>query len=137
MARLRNRSADATRPISARSMPADRTGWHPNKDGWERTRFWRFRWRRAGFARACELPLYRYLGGAAANVLPVPMMNILNGGAHAITTSISGVHGDAGGSAIVFRGAALGCGSFSYAQGRAEKARYNTSVGDEAGSLRR
>ncbi len=34
-------------------------------------------------ARAFELPLYRYLGGAAANTLPVPMMNILNGGAHA------------------------------------------------------
>jgi enolase len=29
------------------------------------------------------LPLYRYLGGARANLLPVPMMNILNGGAHA------------------------------------------------------
>ena len=29
------------------------------------------------------MPLYRYLGGAGANVLPVPMMNILNGGAHA------------------------------------------------------
>src|SRR5256712_5019277 len=29
------------------------------------------------------LPLYRYLGGPVANVLPVPMMNILNGGAHA------------------------------------------------------
>jgi enolase len=29
------------------------------------------------------LPLYRYLGGEAANVLPVPMMNVLNGGAHA------------------------------------------------------
>jgi enolase len=29
------------------------------------------------------LPLYRYLGGAAARVLPLPMMNILNGGAHA------------------------------------------------------
>jgi len=29
------------------------------------------------------LPLYRYVGGAAANVLPVPMMNILNGGEHA------------------------------------------------------
>src|SRR5579864_9298405 len=29
------------------------------------------------------LPLYRYLGGAAAKTLPVPMMNILNGGAHA------------------------------------------------------
>jgi enolase len=36
-------------------------------------------------ARACELPLYRYLGGAGANTIPVPMMNILNGGAHADT----------------------------------------------------
>jgi len=30
-----------------------------------------------------RMPLYRYLGGASASVLPVPMMNILNGGAHA------------------------------------------------------
>ncbi len=30
-----------------------------------------------------ELPLYRYVGGANAHVLPVPMMNVLNGGAHA------------------------------------------------------
>src|SRR5690606_37848008 len=29
------------------------------------------------------LPLYRYVGGAAARILPVPMMNIVNGGAHA------------------------------------------------------
>jgi len=34
-------------------------------------------------ARDCGLPLFRYLGGPLANVLPVPMMNILNGGAHA------------------------------------------------------
>ena len=34
-------------------------------------------------ADECGLPLYRYLGGAAAHVLPVPMMNILNGGEHA------------------------------------------------------
>jgi len=34
-------------------------------------------------AEECGLPLYRYLGGASANLLPVPMMNILNGGAHA------------------------------------------------------
>src|SRR5436190_268658 len=34
-------------------------------------------------ATAHRLPLYRYLGGAAASLLPVPMMNILNGGAHA------------------------------------------------------
>ena len=34
-------------------------------------------------AEECGLPLYRYVGGASANVLPVPMMNILNGGEHA------------------------------------------------------
>lgn len=34
-------------------------------------------------AEWAELPLYRYLGGANAHVLPVPMMNIINGGAHA------------------------------------------------------
>ena len=34
-------------------------------------------------AQDCGLPLYRYLGGPMARVLPVPMMNILNGGAHA------------------------------------------------------
>ncbi len=34
-------------------------------------------------ANALEIPLYRFLGGANANYLPVPMMNILNGGAHA------------------------------------------------------
>jgi enolase len=34
-------------------------------------------------ARALELPLYRYLGGTGGRLLPVPMMNILNGGKHA------------------------------------------------------
>ncbi len=34
-------------------------------------------------AKAYGMPLYRYLGGASAHILPVPMMNILNGGAHA------------------------------------------------------
>jgi enolase len=34
-------------------------------------------------ASYCELPLYRYIGGTNARVLPVPMCNILNGGAHA------------------------------------------------------
>ncbi len=37
-------------------------------------------------AAALELPLYRFLGGVNANRLPVPMMNILNGGAHAANT---------------------------------------------------
>ncbi|MCI0361506.1 MAG: phosphopyruvate hydratase [Planctomycetaceae bacterium] len=34
-------------------------------------------------ASFCQQPLYRYLGGAGANLLPAPMMNIINGGAHA------------------------------------------------------
>jgi enolase len=34
-------------------------------------------------AEAAALPLYRYVGGTSAHVLPVPMMNIINGGAHA------------------------------------------------------
>ncbi len=37
-------------------------------------------------AQTVNLPLYRYLGGPLARVLPVPMMNILNGGAHATNT---------------------------------------------------
>ena len=37
-------------------------------------------------AEASGLPLYRYLGGTSARTLPVPMMNILNGGAHADNT---------------------------------------------------
>jgi enolase len=40
---------------------------------------------RAG-AQSVGLPLYRYLGGPLARVMPVPMMNILNGGAHAANT---------------------------------------------------
>ncbi|NBU31240.1 MAG: phosphopyruvate hydratase, partial [Actinobacteria bacterium] len=36
-------------------------------------------------AQSAELPLFRYIGGPNAHVLPVPMMNILNGGAHADT----------------------------------------------------
>ncbi len=36
-------------------------------------------------AESADLPLFRYLGGPSAHVLPVPMMNILNGGAHADT----------------------------------------------------
>src|SRR3954454_5015798 len=34
-------------------------------------------------ANFCQQPLYRYLGGVGANLLPAPMMNIINGGAHA------------------------------------------------------
>ena len=38
-------------------------------------------------AESAGLPLFRYVGGPSAHLLPVPMMNILNGGAHADSTS--------------------------------------------------
>jgi enolase len=37
-------------------------------------------------ADECQLPIYRYVGGVGAHVLPVPMMNVLNGGVHADNT---------------------------------------------------
>ena len=68
--------------VDAEMMDADGT---PNKSKLganAHPRACRSRWR--GPPRGdCGLPLYRYLGGPMARVLPVPMMNILNGGAHA------------------------------------------------------
>lgn len=49
-------------------------------------------------AKALEQPLYRYLGGTMAHILPVPMMNVINGGVHAKIPLISGVYDYAGGS---------------------------------------
>ena len=40
----------------------------------------------AAAARSLNLPLFRYLGGMHAHEMPVPMMNILNGGVHAFNT---------------------------------------------------
>ncbi len=39
-------------------------------------------------ATALEIPLYRFLGGVSGNRLPVPMMNIVNGGCHATNTGL-------------------------------------------------
>ena len=56
----------------------------PNKARSAPTRSWACRWRRPRRPRPRPgLPLYRHLGGDGAHVLPVPMMNVLNGGAHA------------------------------------------------------
>ncbi|HEV2698821.1 MAG TPA: phosphopyruvate hydratase, partial [Terriglobales bacterium] len=81
-----------------------------------------------------ELPLYRYLGGAGANILPTPMMNILNGGAHA----------DNNVDFQEFMVMPVGAESFSEAlrwgvevfhtlKGVLKKRGYNTAVGDEGG----
>ena len=85
-------------------------------------------------ANACDLPLYRYLGGAGANILPLPMMNILNGGAHA----------DNNVDFQEFMVMPVGAPSFSEAlrwgvevfhtlKGVLKKRGYNTAVGDEGG----
>jgi enolase len=85
-------------------------------------------------ANSFKLPLYRYLGGAGANTLPTPMMNILNGGAHA----------DSSVDFQEFMAMPVGAESFSEAlrwgvevfhtlKGVLKKRGYNTSVGDEGG----
>lgn len=85
-------------------------------------------------AAAFQMPLYRYLGGAAANTLPVPMMNILNGGAHA----------DNNVDFQEFMVMPVGAESFSEAlrwgvevfhtlKGVLKKRAYSTAVGDEGG----
>ena len=85
-------------------------------------------------AVSLDMPLYRYLGGAGANTLPTPMMNILNGGAHA----------DNNVDFQEFMVMPVGAPSFSEAlrwgvevfhtlKGVLKKRGYNTAVGDEGG----
>jgi enolase len=85
-------------------------------------------------AVSLDIPLYRYLGGAGANTLPTPMMNILNGGAHA----------DNNVDFQEFMVMPVGAHSFSEAlrwgvevfhtlKGVLKKRGYNTAVGDEGG----
>ncbi len=85
-------------------------------------------------AESSGLPLYRYVGGAAAHVLPVPMMNIINGGAHADNPidfqefMIMPVGADS------FReGLRWGAEVFHTLKKRLKDAGHNTNVGDEGG----
>ena len=72
---------------------------------------------------AVGLPLYRYVGGVDANLLPVPMMNILNGGVHADNAHrLPGIHGHAGRRADFRRGAALRSRDFPRAEGALHQA---------------
>ena len=58
--------------------------WHAEQEpAWRQRDPWRLAGRREGGGQAADLPLYSYIGGVNAHVLPVPMMNIINGGAHA------------------------------------------------------
>jgi enolase len=85
-------------------------------------------------AAAHGLPLYRYLGGTAARTLPVPMMNILNGGSHADNNV------DFQEFMIVPRGAdsfreglRMGAEVFHALKGVLKSKGMNTAVGDEGG----
>jgi enolase len=85
-------------------------------------------------AAELELPLYRYLGGPNAKVLPVPMMNILNGGKHADNNvdfqEFMIVPVDAVNFAEALR---MGTEVFHSLKGVLKKKGYNTAVGDEGG----
>lgn len=85
-------------------------------------------------ADAVGMPLYRYVGGVSSRTLPVPMMNILNGGAHADNPI------DIQEFMIMPVGAAsfseaLRCGAeiFQALKKRLSEAGHNTNVGDEGG----
>lgn len=85
-------------------------------------------------AQALRIPLYRYLGGANAAILPTPMMNILNGGAHADNNvdfqefMIMPVGAERFSEALRW-----GSEIFHTLKGVLKKKGYNTAVGDEGG----
>jgi enolase len=85
-------------------------------------------------AAALELPLYRYLGGTNARVLPVPMMNVINGGAHADNSvdmqefMLAPIGFDTFGDAL-----RAGVETFHALRKVLAGRGYNTNVGDEGG----
>ncbi|WP_265519844.1 phosphopyruvate hydratase [Nitratireductor luteus] len=85
-------------------------------------------------AEASGLPLYRYVGGAGAHLLPVPMMNIINGGAHADNPidfqefMVLPVGADSLAEAVRW-----GSEIFHTLKAGLKKAGHNTNVGDEGG----
>ncbi len=85
-------------------------------------------------AAAVGLPLYRYLGGVHANVLPVPLMNVVNGGAHADNNvdfqefMLAPV-----GAASFSEALRMGAETFHTLKKVLGKRGYNTGVGDEGG----
>ncbi len=85
-------------------------------------------------AMSYGMPLYRYLGGVSASVLPVPMMNILNGGAHADNSVdpqefMVAPYGAPNFSEALRMGAEI----FHTLKSVLKKKGYSTSVGDEGG----
>ncbi|MDY6872935.1 MAG: phosphopyruvate hydratase [Chloroflexota bacterium] len=86
-------------------------------------------------ANALSLPLYRYLGGVYAHVLPVPMMNILNGGAHTgwQTTDAQEFMVMPLGAPSLSEGLRWGAEIYHTLKGVLKEKGYATLVGDEGG----
>jgi enolase len=85
-------------------------------------------------AQACGLPAYRYLGGPNARVLPVPMMNILNGGKHADgTVDFQEFMVQPWGAKSFSDGLRMGAEIFHALKKVLKDKGYNTAVGDEGG----
>ena len=85
-------------------------------------------------ATALDIPLYRFLGGVSGNRLPVPMMNILNGGAHAANTVDVQEFMIMPVGAVSFKEALRWCAEVFHALAKLLKSKgLATSVGDEGG----
>ena len=85
-------------------------------------------------AQSQKTPLYRYLGGVSASMLPVPMMNILNGGAHSDNSVDFQEFMVAPYGATCFSEALrMGAEVFHTLKGVLKKKGYSTAVGDEGG----
>ena len=85
-------------------------------------------------AAAYELPLYRYLGGINARYLPVPMMNIINGGAHAANNlDIQEFMIMPFGADSISQAVQMGSEIFQHLKKILKSQGFNTAVGDEGG----
>jgi enolase len=85
-------------------------------------------------ASSAALPLYKYVGGVSARVLPVPMMNIINGGAHADNPiDIQEFMILPTGAASFAEGLRMGAEIFHGLKKALHDAHHNTNVGDEGG----
>jgi len=85
-------------------------------------------------AATTGLPLYRYVGGVAARTLPVPMMNILNGGAHADNPiDIQEFMIMPVGAPSLAEAVRMGAEVFHTLKSELKQAGHNTNVGDEGG----
>ena len=85
-------------------------------------------------AQSAGLPLYRYVGGAGARVLPVPMMNIINGGAHADNPiDVQEFMIMPVGAETLTEAVRMGAEVFHTLKKGLKDAGHNTNVGDEGG----